>query len=496
MARIIFSWIGGNDWHSCDAKKDSGPILATVSDKQFGEPDEIHLINNYPDKKSEVFKKWLSKKVSSKIVCSDVRLTSPTNWREVYECVIDVVEPFEGDEHELVFLCSPGTFVMSSVWILVSQTKFQAQLLESSIEAGVVEIDVPFDISADYLRDEKRRAAQLGSDTASPKAFSDIEYRCQAMKKAVGRAHRVAGRGLNVLIEGEPGTGKALFARAIHQTSKRHDRSLLSINCSAYDPEQLEAELFGAVFNARLGERQSKKSIFERANRSTLYIDEVDALPGHLQIKLLRAIEDKEIKPISGESSRRFDVRYIFGSSRPLSEQVKNGSMHTDLYYRITEDVIHLPPLRDRGEDLTLIVNDRFEKLKEHLKEEDLSISKKKLSAGARKALKGYPFPGNVRELSNVLARSLVHSEGATISKDEIDEALGVAKILKDDSSILDRPFTEDFSLDDVLAEVSKHYIRRAQSSGISLRKTASILGITNYQTLKKRIDNMKDFDW
>ena len=496
MAHTLFSWIGGADWKSFDGDANPGPILATLSDTTWGVPDEVRLINNYSDRKASDFRKWIGKKTGLQIACTDVDLTSPTNWREVYEQVVDLVEP-HNENNELTYLCSPGTYVMSSVWILLSQTKFEARLLESSIEGGVVAIDVPFDISADYRRDENRRKAQTGSSTATPAEFADIKHSCRAMKNAIQRANRVATRGLNILLEGESGTGKGLFANAIHNVSNRKDKKLYSINCSAYDATELETELLGQEFSGGLrGERQSKQGIFEKAHKSTLYIDEVHALPGHLQIKLLRALEDKEVTPIDGKKPKRVDVRYIFANSTPLAEEVRSGRMHTDLFYRITEDVIQLPPLRDRREDITQIIDDRFSKHKESLKEEDSGIGKKKLSVAARKALKAYSFPGNVRELSNVLARSIVHSKGATITKEEVEVAMGVAMITSDDTEILNRPLDDNFSLDDVVADVSKHYIRRAQSIGGSLRKTAGLLGITNYQTLRKRIDNLKGFEW
>ena len=495
MAHILFSWIGGTDWNSFGSDSDSGPVLATLSDPDWGIPDEVRLINNYPDRKSVDFAKWITKKTGLKVIAKDVELSSPTNWREVYEQTVDLVEPQQAG-NDLTFLCSPGTYVMASVWILLAQTKFDARLLESSIEGGVLEIDVPFDISADYRRDENRRKAQTGSGIGTPREFADIKHRCSAMKVAVQRAYRVAGRNLSILLEGEPGTGKGLFASAIHNVSERRERKLYSINCNAYESSQLETELFGEEFDALKGERQYKKGLLEKAHHSTVYIDEVNALPGHLQVKLLRAIEDKQVTPINGDRPRRFDVRFLFASSRPLSEEVKSGRMNIDLFYRITEDVIQLPPLRDRGDDITQIIDDRFASHKESLKEEDSKIEKKKIGAGARKALKAYPFPGNVRELSNVLARVLVHSAGNTITKEEMEDALGVARITSDDAEILNRPLDDDFSLDDVLADVSKHYIRRAQGIGGSLRKTAGLLGIKNYQTLRKRIDNLKDFEW
>ena len=160
--------------------------------------------------------------------------------------------------------------------------------------------------------------------------------------------------------------------------------------------------------------------------------------------------------------------------------------MSLELYYQITEDVIKLPPLRDRGEDLELIADDQFEKLKLSLTGEPGNIEKKKLSVGAKKALKAHDFPGNLRELSNVLTRALIHSAKDTITQEEIEEATGVARLQHANGDILDRAINKDFRLEDVLNEVKVHYIQRAERIGGGVVKASALLGIKNYQTLTK----------
>ena len=491
MTRIMCSWIGGADWASLARGAEPGPILRTLEDPDWSTMDEVHLLNNYERKASE-FKKSLSRKTKAKIVCKDVTLSSPTNFEEVERAASALLKTLP-DSAELILLCSPGTFVMSSCFILLGHNAYpKARLLEASKEAGVVEIKVPFQISVrDIIErvDAARRAAS--SDRRDFVAeFETIKHDCRAMRDAIERANLLAPRSISVLISGESGSGRSLLAHCIHRKNNPSISNFHSINCSAYSDEQLEGELFGHTRDGTpRGERSRTHGLFQKNKNSTLYIQEVDALPTHLQTRLLHAIAD------SRNRSRGF--RFIFSSTRSLTEAVADGSFRTDLFYQIAEDVIWLPPLRDRGvEDLRLITDDLMRKHKDALKNERGDIHEKVLDSRAREALNAFSFNGNVRELSSVLIRAIVHSKKHIISKEDIEDALGVARVDTTTDNVLNRPLNENFILDEVLDEVSRHYFTRAKRSKGSIRQAAKVLGFKNYQTLAHRADNLKDFEW
>ena len=451
--------------------------------------DEVHLLNNYERKASE-FKKSLSRKTKAKIVCKDVTLSSPTNFEEVERAASALLKTLP-DSAELILLCSPGTFVMSSCFILLGHNAYpKARLLETSKEAGVVEIKVPFHISVRDIIERVDAARRDSNRRLYVAKFEDIKHDCQAMQNAIERANLLAPRSISVLISGESGTGRSLLAHCIHRKKFQSFSNFHSINCSAYSDEQLEAELFGHNRDGTpRGERSRTYGLFQKNKDSTLFIEEVDALPTHLQTRLLHAIAD------SRNRSRGF--RFIFSSTRSLTAAVADGSFRTDLFYQIAEDVIWLPPLRDRGvEDLRLITDDLMRKHKDALKNEHGDIHEKVLDSRAREALNAFSFKGNVRELSSVLIRAIVHSKKHMISKEDIEDALGVARVGTISDDVMNRPLNENFILDEVLDEVSRHYFARAKRIKKSKRQAAKVLGFKNYQTLANRIKNLKDFEW
>ena len=492
MTRILCSWIGGADWDSlAPNEEEPGPINRTVEDPHWNTVDEIHLLNNY-ERKADEFKKALLGKTKAKIVCKDVKLSSPTNFEEVEKAASQLLKTLPASA-ELILLCSPGTWVMSSCFVLQQHNAYpKARLLEASKEAGVVEIKVPFDISVPYIieRIDAERRALTGNRRDYVLEFEDIKHDCQSMRDAIERANQLAHRSISVLIEGESGSGRNLLAHCIHRKNNPSISNFHTINCSAYSDDQLERELFGHTRDGTpRGERSRPYGLLQKNKDSTLFIEEVDALPAHLQTRLLHAIAD------SRKKGRSF--RFIFSSTRSLTEAVADGSFRTDLFYQIAEDVIWLPPLRDRGvEDLRLITDDLMRKHKEALKNERDHIRETVLDSKARDALNTFPFKGNVRELSNVLVRAIVHSKTPIISKQDIEDALGVTRVGTLSDDLLNRPLDEDFVLDEVLDQVSRHYFERAKLIKKSKRQAAKVLGFKNYQTLANRIEKLEGFDW
>ena len=224
---------------------------------------------------------------------------------------------------------------------------------------------------------------------------------------------------VSVLIQGESGTGKELVARTIYQTSRRKDRPFVAINCGAIPPNLMESELFGHERGAFTSASHQRKGKFEEAEGGTLFLDEIGELDRELQVKLLRVLQEKEYQRVGGNKTLFSDVRIIAATSRNLKAAVASGFFRDDLYYRLNVMPIHIPPLRERQEDIPLLLNHFFSKSAQELERKQLIISAK-----AEKALGEYTYPGNIRELMNVVQRIFITCPGGKVTFDDLPEEL------------------------------------------------------------------------
>ncbi len=255
------------------------------------------------------------------------------------------------------------------------------------------------------LRSERQQRPLVGN---SP--------RMQQLYEMIGR---VAATKTNVLIVGESGTGKELVARAIHAESDRADKSFIALNCAAIPENLLESELFGHVKGAFTGAVGNKAGLFELADLGTLFLDEVGELTPPLQVKLLRAIQERTIRRVGGTSDRRVDVRILAATNRRLEDEVSTGRFREDLYYRLNVIQLPLPPLRERMEDLPLLVHHFVEKYTR-----ELGKFVRGVTEDAMEKLRAHPYPGNVRELENVIERAVALARGEWIDRESLPPAL------------------------------------------------------------------------
>jgi len=261
---------------------------------------------------------------------------------------------------------------------------------------------------------EKRRLAEenlyLRGELAGRYAFKNIVGRSPRMQEVFKLVERVARTSSTVLIQGESGTGKELIARAIHFSSARSDERFLSINCGAMPESLLESELFGHERGAFTGAVRDKKGLFQEANRGTLFLDEIGDMSPTMQVKLLRALQDRVIRRVGGTSEEPVDVRIITATNKDIAERIVTGEFREDLFYRINVLPIQLPPLRERREDIPLLAQHFLSKFGENLEQPP-----KRISADAMHLLESYSWPGNVRELENLIERAVALSVAPTI---------------------------------------------------------------------------------
>jgi DNA-binding NtrC family response regulator len=303
------------------------------------------------------------------------------------------------------------------------------------------------------------------------------------MKGVILRARRVAPRSVSVLIEGETGTGKELLARAIHQASPRRGRAFIAVNCGAIPAELVESELFGHEKGAFTGATAQRKGHFQEADGGTLFLDEIGELPKPAQVKLLRALQEREVVSVGSSRPITIDVRVIAATNRSLVEDVATGQFREDLFHRLAVAVLRLPPLRHRPEDLPLLIDHLLEQVNREGAEQPGYVQKR-LSVGARNLLLAHEWLGNVRELTNTLRRACLWSTGGTLTAEDIRDALLPAARGRSADAVLDRPLGEGLDLPDILASVARHYLRRAldEAHGNKTR-AAQLVGLPSYQT-------------
>ena len=264
-----------------------------------------------------------------------------------------------------------------------------------------------------------RQVERLSQEIAELRSPAGIVGHTAGLRQAIDIARKVARHPSTVLVTGESGTGKELIAQLIHDSGPRASRAFVAVNCGAIPEQLLESELFGHARGAFTGAVDDRSGLFEEAHGGTLFLDEIGELPGPLQVKLLRALQEGEVRRVGDNASRSVDVRVIAATSRDLDAEVRANRFRADLFYRVNVVRIQLPPLRDRRDDIPELVKHFIVIFNKRL-----SLSIKRVTTEAMRLLMEYAWPGNVRELENVVERAMVLADGAQISAEHLPAAI------------------------------------------------------------------------
>jgi len=358
-----------------------------------------------------------------------------------------------------------------------------------AIKAGAYEYTTkPFDndrilvLAANAL--ERRhlidRTRRLTEDVQEQQTFEGLVGKSRAMNDLYELIARVAETDSTVLLTGESGTGKEMVARAIHSQSPRCDERFVPVNCGALPRELIESELFGHEKGSFSGAHQRRIGLVESADGGTLFLDEIAELPLDLQVKILRAIEQKEIRRVGSVTGIKVNVRLLSATNRDLEEEVKAGRFREDLYYRLSIIPIELPPLRERKEDIPLLTQHFIQKFNERMGRHVLGVT-----PGATKILREYPWPGNVRELENTIERSMVLRDEGEICEDDLPPNLrkGPSESMRDDypdaSELTFQQAREAFErqyLEGLLRANDNNVTRSAMLAGLSRRHLQELI--------------------
>ncbi|MCD6188521.1 MAG: sigma-54-dependent Fis family transcriptional regulator [Desulfuromusa sp.] len=328
------------------------------------------------------------------------------------------------------------------------------------------------------LQQENRRLKQQLGQRSS---FQNLTGKSPAMSKLIALLERVAPSQANVLITGESGTGKELVAQALHLNSDRKKHPFVPINCGAIPENLLESELFGHEKGAFTGADRRKEGLFESADNGTLFLDEIGELPMGMQVKLLRVLQEREFRRVGGTSNIPLNIRLVAATNQDLAEMIKEGSFREDLFYRLNVVSIELPPLRSRQDDIPLLINKFYQRLKG---EGEYPIQKQALEL-----LLNYDWPGNVRELENLVERCVVLGESDELTVDCLpDQVKNKNRNLC--GLIGDLP-DADFDLEKWLEDLERTVLLQAlEKSGGVRKRAAELLGI-NFRSIRYRLGKL-----
>jgi len=324
----------------------------------------------------------------------------------------------------------------------------------------------------------ERENLRLRKELQTKYGFANIIGRSIDISKVFELIKRVSELKVNVLITGESGTGKELVARAVHYSGSRHRGPFIAVNCGAIPEPLVESELFGYRRGAFTGASRNKKGLFEEADGGTIFLDEIVDLPIHLQVKLLRVIEEKTIRPLGSTEPIPVDIRIIAATNKLLEEEIANEKFREDLFYRLNVIKIDLPPLRDRRDDIPPLAIHFVEKYSREMGKDINGISPKALET-----LESYHYPGNVRELENIIARCVALETSNVIRQQTLPELMVNMGSLNIENGI-----AGNFGLDHLLETFEKRTIDKALTEAQGNKvEAAKLLGIT-FRSLRYRL--------
>ncbi len=318
--------------------------------------------------------------------------------------------------------------------------------------------------------------------------FDNIIGNSLPMQQVFSRMERIVNTDSTILILGESGTGKELVAKAIHYNSGRKDHPFIAINCGAIPGELLESELFGHVKGSFTGAVVDKPGRFEAANNGSIFLDEIGNMPMHLQIKLLRVLQEQEVERVGSTHKIKLNVRVISATNANLEDEVRAGNFRDDLYYRLNVIPVHLPPLRERREDIALLARSFLQKFCREMKRPLMSISPEAMTA-----LELYAWPGNVRELENMMERTVALTDGEIIARDDLPAYIsGIESPAAVMTTTPPRITPEGIDMMEIIGDLERQMISEAlELSGGVKARAAALLGI-NRTTL---VEKIKRFD-
>ncbi len=478
MTETLFAWLGDQDLDAVKKGDWPGPIGQALRERRF---DHLVLLSERPKGATERYVKWLKGRTNTKI-----KLERPAVERrdmsQLFDASKEAVENYldRTPDAVLTFHLTPGTAMTGALWIILAKLHFDAKLITSSIDLGIETVEAPDALTGSQLpklvRDRQARIEKVVAEGSGEPLLDHWDAADEAMRTSLMLAKRAAPYDVPVLIRGEPGTGRARFARAIHNASSRAAEVFERVDPRGMSADELLLDLFGQTEIDGIQERVRGK--LELTSDGTLLLERLELWPMRVQVELLRSLEDRTFRRLDAKKDRDLQSRLIASVEGDPNQLVEQGKLHEGLLLRLSVAIIKLPPLRARKQDLERLIDNIWQGARKSFGGVD-----KNLSDDAVRKLVAYDWPGNVREMRTVLLRSLLWADGEEVTADDIRRALELAS---------DHPMHEStvelngsFDIQHHLDDIARNFVAKAlhETQG-NKTQAADLLGLGSYQTL------------
>ncbi|WP_268408535.1 sigma-54 interaction domain-containing protein [Alteromonas sp. a30] len=461
--------------------------LATKSEVPF---DKIVILSNKDEAKWDSFERFLKKRMamisrpSEDIKIHLAQIQSPIDYQSISIETEKWITKLSEESDTLSINLTSGTPAMTTLSVLHGKGKSNTRFLQSSPKSVIEEVEIPIDFGQEYVKSASKNIAH--SATSLPKiqhAFSAITVSSKAMCEVVEKAKRIAASEVPALILGETGTGKELMANAIHKGSLRGSKPIRVVNCGALAENLVDSTLFGHKKGAFTGADKDYTGLFEQANHGTLFLDEVGELKPDIQVKLLRALQQGEITRLGDTKTINVDVRVIVATHQDLTALIEQGDFREDLFYRLAVGIIDIPPLRERLDDIPLIVEQLTDQINESGSKHPEYLSKK-VSENGIKFILAQPWLGNIRELWSTLNRAFLWTDSKLVGEKELSEAI-INRRIGERNNEVTLSYNDAVDIVQLTEKYQKNYVEAAlKASGNVKRHATQMLGLKDHQTL------------
>lgn len=485
----LLTWLGKTDLDK--SLEDIEAAIATIALKNDKAFDQIIILANTWEGEWEGYLSWLktrlagAKRPFSEITIQKAKIKNPIDYETIFEESKNWINKLSNDSESLTISLTSGTPAMISIAVILGKSRNNVRFVQSSALKGIQEVDIPVDFAREYVKSAAKGVANKAiRDPNAPKKLNQIIAASPKMLDVINKAKVLSTSELPVLVLGETGTGKEVMSNAIHLGSLRADKPFKAVNCGALPQNLVDSILFGHEKGAFTGASHQHKGLFEQATGGTLFLDEVGELPPDVQVKLLRVLQEGSVTRVGGNESINVDVRIIAATHRNLLKMVEANDFREDLFYRLAVGVIQLPSLRERLEDIPLLVAELTAEINSSASTQTNNNSKN-VSEKGMKFIVSQPWLGNIRELWNTLNRAFLWSKTTEISNKDLAGAMIVRNKSEDESEVV-LSLGQTVDANQLIDKYKKKYINAAlKASGNNLTKASVMLSLNSPQALK-----------